>query len=114
MSLKADLSMQASAALPSSGGPAPLRPISFKDPEITVDRRADGTIYLRPSDLDIGYPVRLTDSLYRWAKSAPDRVFNAGRSVRNDAGLALGYALLQGITAVMLGLGGLDIKAYLL
>ncbi|HET7888228.1 MAG TPA: feruloyl-CoA synthase [Bradyrhizobium sp.] len=74
------MSLQASAALPSSGGaPAPLRPISFKDPAITVDRRGDGTIYLRPSDLHIGYPVRLTDSLYRWANTAPDRVFMAER-----------------------------------
>ena len=43
MSVTADLSLQASSALPSSdGGPSPLRPISFSDPEITVDRRADG------------------------------------------------------------------------
>ena len=49
MSAKADLSLQASGALPSSGGSSPpLRPISFSDPKVTVDRRADGTIYLRP------------------------------------------------------------------
>ena len=76
MSVTADLSLQASSALPSSdGGPSPLRPISFSDPEITVDRRADGTIYLRPQRLDIEYPLRLTDSLRYWATVAPDRLF---------------------------------------
>src|ERR1700753_2448401 len=80
MSVTADLSLQASSALPSSdGGPSPLRPISFSDPEITVDRRADGTIYLRPQRLDIEYPLRLTDSLRYWATVAPDRLFMAER-----------------------------------
>jgi feruloyl-CoA synthase len=80
MSATADLSLQASGALPSSdSGLFPLRPISFRDPEITVDRRADGTIYLRPQQLDIEYPVRLTDSLRYWAAVAPDRLFMAER-----------------------------------
>src|ERR1700761_2539851 len=80
MSAIADLSLQASSALPSSDGGTPsLRPISFSDPEVTVDRRADGTIYLRPQRLDIEYPLRLTDSLRYWAAVAPDRLFMAER-----------------------------------
>jgi feruloyl-CoA synthase len=83
MSATADLSLQASGALPSSDGSSPpLRPISFNDPEITVDARADGTIYLRPHRLKIEYPDRLTDSLRYWAAVAPSRLFMAER----DAG----------------------------
>ena len=80
MSAKADLSLQASGDLPSSGvSLPPLRPISFSDPKVTVDRRADGTIYLRPQQALVDYPARLTDSLHRWASEAPDRVFMAER-----------------------------------
>jgi feruloyl-CoA synthase len=78
MSATADLSLE--SALPSSAGnAAPLRPISFNDPEITVDRRADGTIYLQPHRLKIEYPDRLTDSLRYWAAVAPNRLFMAER-----------------------------------
>ena len=58
---------------------APLRPISFGDPTVTVDRRADGTIYLRPKIPLENYPVRLTDRLHHWAKVEPDRTFLAER-----------------------------------
>src|ERR1700748_3804838 len=80
MSATADLSWQASSALPpSDGGHPSLRPIPFSDPEGPVDRRADGTIYLRPQRLDIEYPARLTDALRYWAAVAPDRLFMAER-----------------------------------
>ncbi len=80
MSAKADLSLQASGDLSSSGVRSPpLRPISFGDPKVTVDRRADGTIYLRPQQALIDYPVRLTDSLHHWASVAPQRLFMAER-----------------------------------
>jgi len=80
MIAKADLSLQMRGDLPSSGGSShPLRPISFGDPKVTVDCRADGTIYLKPHRPLIDYPVRLTDSLYHWAGVAPDRVFIAER-----------------------------------
>ncbi len=58
---------------------APLRPISFGNPAVTVDRRADGTIYLRPKAMLGDYPVRITDRLHHWAAAAPDRVFMAER-----------------------------------
>src|SRR5471030_2803585 len=60
----------------------PLRAISFGDPAVTVDRRDDGTIYLRPK-IPLGeYPVRLTDRLHHWARQEPNRIFMAER----DAG----------------------------
>ncbi|MBN9043893.1 MAG: feruloyl-CoA synthase [Rhizobiales bacterium 62-47] len=57
----------------------PLRPISFGRPAVTVERRADGTIYLRPRTALGDYPQRLTDRLHHWAATAPDRVFMAER-----------------------------------
>jgi feruloyl-CoA synthase len=58
----------------------PLRPISFGDVSVTIDRRDDGTIYLRPATGLGEYPVRITDCLHHWAKEAPDRVFMAERA----------------------------------
>jgi feruloyl-CoA synthase len=81
MSAKADLSLQESGDLPSSGVCSPpLRPISFRDPKVTIDRRDDGTIYLRPQQALVEYPARLTDSLHHWARVAPDRLFMAERT----------------------------------
>jgi feruloyl-CoA synthase len=59
---------------------APLRPISFGDPAVSVDRRDDGTIYLRPKVALGEYPARLTDRLHHWAKAEPNRIFMAERS----------------------------------
>src|SRR5215475_6410881 len=58
---------------------SPLRPISFGDPVVNIERRDDGTIYLRPKQPLGDYPVRLTDRLHHWAKTTPDRVFMAER-----------------------------------
>src|SRR6185312_9786051 len=58
----------------------PLRPISFGTPAVHVERRDDGTIYLRPKTRLRDYPVRLTDRLHHWAAAAPDRVFMAERN----------------------------------
>ena len=63
-------------------GAHPLRAISFGNPAVSIDRRDDGTIYLRPK-IPLGeYPARLTDRLHHWAKAEPNRVFMAER----DAG----------------------------
>src|SRR6202035_5225050 len=59
---------------------APLRPISFGDPAVIVDRRDDGTIYLRPKIALGEYPLRLTDRLHHWAKTEPNRIFMAERA----------------------------------
>jgi feruloyl-CoA synthase len=61
---------------------APLRPISFGAPSVTIDRRDDGTIYLRPKRALGDYPVRITDRLHHWVKAVPDRVFMAERDNR--------------------------------
>jgi feruloyl-CoA synthase len=73
MSAKPDMSV------PSATSAAPLRPISFGDPAVTIDRRDDGTIYLRPKIALGDYPVRLTDRLHHWAKVEPHRIFMAER-----------------------------------
>src|SRR5579864_3444730 len=60
--------------------PHPLRAISFGDPQVSVERRDDGTIYLRPKVALGDYPVRLTDRLHHWANLQPHRVFMAERA----------------------------------
>jgi len=57
----------------------PLRAISFNDPAVSIERRADGTLYLRPNKPLAGYPRRVTDRLYHFAEATPDRVFMAER-----------------------------------
>jgi len=65
-----------------AGKPHPLRAISFGDPQVSVERRDDGTIYLRPKVALGDYPIRLTDRLHHWAGLQPHRIFIAER----DAG----------------------------
>src|SRR5450631_1421447 len=57
----------------------PLRAISFGDPNVSIDRRNDGTIYLRPKIALGEYPDRLTDRLHHWASAEPNRIFMAER-----------------------------------
>src|SRR5580692_1021892 len=57
----------------------PLRAISFGNPDVSIDRRGDGTIYLRPKIALPEYPLRLTDRLHHWARAEPNRVFMAER-----------------------------------
>ena len=56
-----------------AGKPHPLRAISFGDPEVSVERRDDGTLYLRPKVALGDYPIRLTDRLQHWAGMQPHR-----------------------------------------
>jgi feruloyl-CoA synthase len=80
MSAKPDMSMPTKGNPPARGGEAhPLRAISFADPAVTIDRRADGTIYLRPKKTLGEYPARLTERLQHWAETAPERIFMAER-----------------------------------
>ena len=74
---KADLMTAKSDIAVTSG---PLRAISFGNPDDEpVERRADGTIYLRPKKSLGDYPVRLTDRLHHWARAEPNRIFMAER-----------------------------------
>jgi feruloyl-CoA synthase len=80
MSAKPDMSGGIKGEAPALAGNAyPLRAISFGDPTVSIDRRADGTIYLRPKIALGEYPVRLTDRLHHWAHAEPNRIFMAER-----------------------------------
>jgi feruloyl-CoA synthase len=73
------MSAKPNTAIPTTRNQAPLRPISFSDPAVTVERRDDGTIYLRPK-MSLGeYPRRVTDLLHHWAAAEPNRTFMAER-----------------------------------
>jgi feruloyl-CoA synthase len=76
------MSAKPNISVPAASSGAPLRPISFGDPAVSIDRRDDGTIYLRPKMALGEYPLRLTDRLHHWAKTQPNRIFMAER----DAG----------------------------
>jgi feruloyl-CoA synthase len=60
----------------------PTRAVRLGRPRVAVDRRADGTIYLRAADTLPAYPDKLTARLEYWAERAPDRILFAQR----DAG----------------------------
>src|SRR6266481_4069390 len=80
MSAKPHMSVpDRSEAPPRADGAHPLRAISFGNPAVSIDRRDDGTIYLRPKIALGDYPLRVTDRLHHWAKATPDRVFMAER-----------------------------------
>ncbi|RXH22861.1 feruloyl-CoA synthase [Bradyrhizobium nanningense] len=68
-----------SSSMERGASTSPLRPISFGDPAVNIERRDDGTIYLRPKQLLGDYPARITDRLHHWATTTPDRVFMAER-----------------------------------
>jgi feruloyl-CoA synthase len=75
----------------------PLRAISFGDPAVSIDRRNDGTIYLRPKIALGEYPDRLTDRLHHWAKAEPNRIFMAERG-KGGVWRQVTYAQLLGFT----------------
>src|SRR5262249_42010178 len=89
------MSVQANPSAKAGANAHLLRPISFGDPDVAVERCDDGTIYLRPRKPLDDYPARLTDRVHHWASVAPDRVFMAER--HNSGGWReLSYAeLLQ-------------------
>ncbi len=57
----------------------PFRPVRLGPRDCLIERKSDGTIYLRsPRDLP-AYPKSITDRLLHWAERAPERVFMADR-----------------------------------
>ena len=60
--------------------PRRTRPVRLCAPEVIVDRRADGAIFLRSPHALPPYAVKLTERLEHWAARAPDRVFMADRA----------------------------------
>src|ERR1700732_1972217 len=81
MRAKPDMSVPTRGDRPAPGGEAhPLRALSLRDPAVSIDRRANGIIYLKPKKALGEYPERLTDRLHHWADRTPDRIFMAGRA----------------------------------
>src|SRR5260370_9342684 len=76
------MSAKPNISVPAASSDAPLRPISFGDPVVSIDSRDAATIYVRPKIALGEYPLRLTDRLHHWAKTQPNRIFMAER----DAG----------------------------
>src|SRR3954469_18661891 len=65
--------------------PAPLAPA-----EADIEKRADGTLYLRGRPLG-EYHGKISQALERWAQETPDRFFLAQRD-NNDRWRELSYA----------------------
>jgi len=58
----------------------PVREIRLAPTDVILERKPDGTIYVR-SKLELGpYPRRMTDRLDYWAAHTPDRTFLAQRT----------------------------------
>ncbi|MBZ0140386.1 MAG: feruloyl-CoA synthase [Pseudorhodoplanes sp.] len=58
----------------------PFRPVRLGKPDLDVERRADGTIVIRPRPQLGDYPPRLTDRLHHWAERTPDKTLFAARA----------------------------------
>jgi feruloyl-CoA synthase len=63
---------------------APYRPVNVSGRDYEIDRRPDGTIYMRSPHKLGPYPVKLTERLEYWAKAAPDRTFMAQRGENGE------------------------------
>jgi feruloyl-CoA synthase len=58
------------------------KPLTFAPRELSIERRADGTLILR-SPLELGLcDWRITEFLSRWASAAADRIFLAQRNAK--------------------------------
>jgi feruloyl-CoA synthase len=64
--------------------PERFRAVSLGPRDFLIDRRPDGTIYLRSPHKLGAYPTKLTERLEYWADKAPDRVFLAQRDSSGD------------------------------
>jgi feruloyl-CoA synthase len=58
---------------------APLRAVRLGPADVTVERRADGSLLMRSPHPLQPYPNGITERLVHWAKAAPERVFMAQR-----------------------------------
>jgi feruloyl-CoA synthase len=63
---------------------APFRQVRLGPRDYLIDRRPDGTIYMRSPHPLGTYPTKLTERLEHWADKAPDRVFLARRDDRGQ------------------------------
>lgn len=58
----------------------PIREVRLGAAEVVIDRRPDGTIYVRSKDPLGPYAEKMTERLDHWAAVAPDRTFLAERA----------------------------------
>jgi feruloyl-CoA synthase len=58
---------------------APYRPVNLSGRDYLMEKKPDGTIYMRSPHKLGAYPVKLTERLDHWAKVAPNRTFMAQR-----------------------------------
>jgi feruloyl-CoA synthase len=63
---------------------APFRPVRLGPRDYRIDRRPDGTIYMRSPHPLRPYPAKLTERLDYWAEKAPERTFLAQRDERGE------------------------------
>jgi feruloyl-CoA synthase len=91
----------------SSPSSAPYRPAHLGDLTPLVERREDGTLYVRAREALGAYPATLTDRLLHWAATAPDRTLLAWRS--GDGFARLSYAdaaeAMQNVAQALLARG---------
>jgi feruloyl-CoA synthase len=85
---------------------APFRPVRLGPRDYLIERKPDGTIYIRSPHKLGPYVTKITERLEHWAEKAPDRVFLAQRDERGNwrkitysetlkATRAIGEALLK-------------------
>ncbi|GFE82287.1 feruloyl-CoA synthase [Steroidobacter agaridevorans] len=76
-----------------------------------VERRADGTLYLRPTEALSAFPERLMDSLEHWAKIAPQRVLVARRVAGGEWQAVTYQQMLTRVRRIAAGLLTRDLSA---
>jgi feruloyl-CoA synthase len=65
-----------------SAAEIPVRKVRLSRLEPVIEKRADGTIYMKCRDPLAPYPEKITERLRHWAREAPDRVYMAERDER--------------------------------
>ena len=60
-------------------GNAPFLPVKLGPRDFIIDRKPDGTIYLRSPHKLPPYPEKLTERLVHWAQRTPDTIYMADR-----------------------------------
>ncbi|MGC2001670.1 MAG: AMP-binding protein, partial [Candidatus Acidiferrales bacterium] len=73
---------------------AGVRPVRLRTTGATLERRPDGTLYVRPEEPLGPYPNVLTDRLTHWAKTTPEKTCIAQRQ-SNGAWRTKTYAQVE-------------------
>ena len=62
----------------------PLRPVRLGPADCVVERKPDGTVFMRSPHPLAPYPGKLTERLEYWAAKAPERIFLAQRDAQGE------------------------------